>query len=109
MLSQMGQSAAAAEAIEEADRLNRKKADEQASMFAVAVGLKKLEVQDVAGAIERFREAVRLFPDSAKARYQLALALRRTGARAEAQAQFAEAQRLAPYLQIPPDRPASKR
>ncbi len=60
------------------------------------------------GAIERFREAVRLSPDNAQARYQLALALQRTGARAEAQAQFAEAQRLAPYLPIPPN-PSNKR
>jgi Flp pilus assembly protein TadD len=97
----MGQPAAADEALKEAERLNRKKADEQAASFAVAVGLQRLKAADVSGAIERFREAVRLAPDNAQARYQLALALQRTGARAEAQAQFAEAQRLAPYLSIP--------
>ncbi len=42
--------------------------------------MKKLEAQDIAGAIERFREAIRLAPENARAHYQLALALRRTGA-----------------------------
>ena len=52
----------------------------------------------MAGAIEKFREAIRLAPENARAHYQLGLALERTGARAEAQAHFAEAERLAPYL-----------
>jgi Flp pilus assembly protein TadD len=102
MLGQAGQQAEAAAAMQEAERLNRRKADEQASTFAVAVGIQKLEAKDIAGAIERFREAIRLFPENARARYQLALALQRTGARSEAQAQFAEARRLAPYLPVPP-------
>ena len=102
MLGQAGQPAEAAAAMQEAERLNRRKADEQASAFAVAVGIQKLEAKDMAGAIERFREAIRLFPENARARYQLALALQRTGASTEARAQFAEARRLAPYLLVPP-------
>ena len=109
MLGQAGQQAEAAAAMQEAERLNRRKADEQASAFAVAVGVQKLAANDIAGAIERLREAVRLSPDNARARYQLALALQRAGASREAQAQFAEARRLAPYLQIPPNRQAPKR
>ena len=87
----------------EAERLNRKKADEQASTFAVGVGLQKLKTGDVAGAVAQLREAVRLAPDNAQAHYQLALALQRTGARTEARTHFAEAQRLAPYLRPPAD------
>ena len=37
----------------------------------------------------------------ARAHYQLALALRRQGAQADARAHFAEAQRLAPWIEIP--------
>ena len=87
----------------EAERLNRKKADEQASTFAVGVGLEKLKTGDLAGAVAKLREAVRLAPDNAQAHYQLGLALQQTGARAEARTHFAEAQRLAPYLRPPPD------
>jgi Flp pilus assembly protein TadD len=55
----------------------------------------------VAGAIEQFREAIRLAPDNPRAHYQLALALRRSGAAQEARRHFAEAHRLAPYLTPP--------
>ena len=61
------------------------KADAQASTFAVGVGIEKLKAADVAGAIERFREAIRLAPDNPRAHHQLALALERAGQRAEAQ------------------------
>ena len=62
------------------------------------MGLKRMKEKDTAGAIERFREAVRLAPDYPEAHYQLALALQASGARAEARRQFAEAHRLAPHL-----------
>jgi len=52
-------------------------------------------------AIVKFRDAVGLAPDNPQAHYQLALALRSSGAAAEARAEFAEAIRLAPYLRIP--------
>ena len=42
----------------------------------------------IAAAIAQFREAIRLADDNPQAHYQLALALRRTGARAEAQTHF---------------------
>jgi hypothetical protein len=41
--------------------------------------------------------------DNPQAHYQLALALRHTGARAEAQKHFETAYRLAPYLKQPDD------
>jgi Flp pilus assembly protein TadD len=60
-----------------------------------------MKEKDLAGAIERFREAVRLAPDYPEAHYQLALALEASGAKAEAQAHFTEAHKLAPYLKPP--------
>jgi Flp pilus assembly protein TadD len=64
--------------------------------------MNRLKTNDLAGAIDQFREAVRLAPDNPQAHYQLALALRRKGAVAEARTHFDEAKRLAPYLR-PPD------
>jgi Flp pilus assembly protein TadD len=71
----------------------------------VSVGVQKLKAGVYPGAIERFREAVRLAAENPQAHYQLALALRHTGARAEARVHFAEARRLAPHLQPPDDKP----
>ena len=101
MLAQMGQAEAAAASLAEAERLNARKADAQASTFAVAVGAEKIKSNDLAGAIDKFREAIRLAPENARAHYQLGLALERTGAQAEAKAHFTEAERLAPYLTSP--------
>jgi Flp pilus assembly protein TadD len=104
VLTQTGRKEQAAEAFAEAERLNKRKADAQASTFAVSVGLDKLKAGDVRGAIERFRKAVRLAPENPQAHYQLALALRRVGAGTEARAHFDEAARLAPYLRAPRER-----
>ena len=98
LLQQKKLTSEAAAAFAEAQRLTRMKADAQAATFAVGVGLKRMKDKDTAGAIERFREAVRLAPDYPEAHYQLALALQASGARTEAQRQFAEAHRLAPHL-----------
>jgi len=57
---------------------------------------------DVPGAIARFREAVRLAPGNAQAHYQLAIALRRTGALEASRREFQTARRLSPFLK-PPD------
>ena len=51
-----------------------------------------------------FTYPIRLADDNPQAHYQLALALRRTGAAAEARAHFETAHRLAPSLTIPDDR-----
>ena len=75
----------------------------EASTFAVSVGVQKVTAGDYRGGIQQFREAIRLAADNPQAHYQLALALRRTGARAEAQTHFETAHRLAPYLNQPAD------
>jgi Flp pilus assembly protein TadD len=77
------------------------KADSQASVFAVNAGLEQLRRSDVAAALEKFREAVRLDPKNPQAHYQLAIALRRRGSLAESRKEFDEARRLAPYLRPP--------
>ena len=48
-LTQTGQKEQAAEAFAEAERLNKRKADAQASTFAVSVGLEKLKAGDAKG------------------------------------------------------------
>jgi len=60
---------------------------------------------DVAGAIAQFREAVRLAQDNAQAHYQLAIALRRTGALEESRREFQIARRLSPFLKPPDSEP----
>ena len=97
---------AARAALEEAERLNRRKADAQASTFAVSVGMEKLKAGNRGGAIEQFREAIRLAADNPQAHYQLALALGQT-APDEARRHFEDARRLAPYLR-PPGAPAAE-
>ena len=99
-LQQKRDPGAAAE-LAEADRLNKKKADAQAAAFALAAGRSQMGKGELAAAVASFREAVRLAPDNADAHFQLALALRKKGARAEARRHFEEAHRLAPYLAAP--------
>src|SRR5258708_32468669 len=71
ILTSAHDAAGAAEAFTEARRLNRIKADSQAAVFAVNAGLERLKRNDIAGAIAKFREAIRLSPDSAQAHYRL--------------------------------------
>jgi Flp pilus assembly protein TadD len=104
ILQQRGDREGAAAAFAEAERRNKKKADAQAAVFAASAGRSKLAKGDVAGAVASCREAVRLAPEDAQAHYQLALALRKSGARQEARRELAEARRLAPYLEDPADK-----
>jgi Flp pilus assembly protein TadD len=101
VLQQKHDPAGAAAAFSEADRLNKAKANSQAAVFAVNAGVERLKANDLTGAIEKFREAIRLSPDDPQAHYQLALALTRRGAREEARLEFEAARRLAPYLKAP--------
>jgi tetratricopeptide (TPR) repeat protein len=93
-LQQQGDGPAARVAQAEADRLNRRKADAQASTFAVGVGQDMLKRGDRAGAIAQFREAVRLAGDNAAAHQALAQALQQAGAVQEAKRHFDEARKL---------------
>jgi protein O-GlcNAc transferase len=104
VLQQKGDGPGANAAHREADRLARRKADGQASTFAVSVGRQKLKSGDRAAAIAHFREAIKLAPDNAEAHHALALALQQTGAVAEARQHFEQAHKLAPYLYPREDR-----
>ena len=105
VLSARHDSAGASAALAEAERLNKKTADAQASVFAVNAGLERLKRDEVAGAIGHFREAVRLAPENAQAHYQLAIALRRSGALEESRREFQIAKRLSPFLKPPDSEP----
>jgi Flp pilus assembly protein TadD len=74
--------------------LNAIKSNQQASIFALSVGRKRLAEHDLEGALSQFREAVRLDPSSAPARHALADALIRKGERAEARQHLEAARRL---------------
>jgi Tfp pilus assembly protein PilF len=101
MLERGGDTAGASAALAEGARLNAEKADEQAATFALTRGADKLRQGAVAAAVVELKDAVRLAPHLARAHHQLALALRRQGAQADARAHFAEARRLAPWIEIP--------
>ena len=98
MLQQKGDGAGATAARQEADRLARRKADAQASAFALSVGRQKLKNGDRTAAIAQFREAIKLAADNADAHHALAQALQQTGAGAEARQHFDQAHKLAPHL-----------
>jgi Flp pilus assembly protein TadD len=100
-LQQRGDVDGARVARAEADRLNQRKADAQASAFALSAGQQKLKAGDHSAAIAQFREAIRLAHDNAQAHFALALALEQAGAATEARRHFEEAKRLAPYLRRP--------
>ena len=71
--------AGAAAAFDEARRLNQKKADVQASTFAVGVGRARARSGDLAGAVEQFERAVQLAPENFEAHYELAKAFTAMG------------------------------
>ena len=98
MLQQRGERAAAAAALSEAARLNQKKADVQASTFAVGVGRARVKAGDVAGAVTAFERAIALAADNFEAHYELAKALTALGRREVANAHLIEARRLAPRV-----------
>jgi Flp pilus assembly protein TadD len=63
-------------------------------MFALNAGKKKFNEGDLAGAVERFEEAVKLDPNFAAAHYELGMALTKFGRKAAARAAFAQAAKL---------------
>jgi tetratricopeptide (TPR) repeat protein len=88
------------------------RADRASAEAAYRQGLAAEKENDLNAARSGYESAVRLDPSMAvahdrlgfvlarhaRAHYQLGLALERIGARAEAQAHFADSERLAPYL-----------
>jgi Flp pilus assembly protein TadD len=97
-LRQKGDMEAARVEFQEAARLNKKKSDMQAAMFAINTGLARLKEGNLDAAVERFRAAVGLAPDDAMAHYHLARALLRKGQRKAAEAEYLKAKQLDPRL-----------
>jgi Flp pilus assembly protein TadD len=60
----------------------------------VSAGQQRIKAGDSAGAIAKFRDAIRLASDNAEAHYALAAALEQSGAVAEARRHLAEARKL---------------
>jgi Tfp pilus assembly protein PilF len=100
LLQRSGEPEAARAELREAERLRRRKADQQAAAFAIDLGKRRLAAKDLAGATLSFREAVRLSPDDPQAHLRLARALEAQGHEAEARTHLDEAYRLAPYMKL---------
>src|SRR5262249_30745791 len=84
----------AADALAQAPRLSTLKAHSQAAVFAVNAGLEHLKRNELAAAIDKFREATRLDPANADAHYQLGSALQKRGALEESRAELETARKL---------------
>ena len=67
-----------------------------------AVGVSKLDSNDLTGALDDFRRATASFEGYAPAHYQLGLVLQRLGQPEASRAAFARAQQLNPSLVAPP-------
>jgi Flp pilus assembly protein TadD len=100
LLQQRGDRAGADAAFAEARRLTQKKADVQASTFAVGVGRARAKAGDLEAAVEQFERALKLAPDNFEAHYELAKAFTRLQRRDEAREHVAAARRLAPHLRF---------
>ena len=97
-LRQKGDMEAARPEFQEAARLNKKKSDMQAAIFAANTGRVRLKEGNLDAAIERFEAAIKLYPDDAKVHYDLARALLRKGQKEAAQVEFQKARRMDPRL-----------
>jgi Flp pilus assembly protein TadD len=100
LLRRRGEAEAARAELHEAERLRKRKADQQAAAFAIDLGQRQLAGNDLAGAIQSFRDAVRLAPDDPQAHLRLSRALETQGHKEEARTHRDEAYRLAPYLKL---------
>jgi Flp pilus assembly protein TadD len=97
-LRQKGNMEAARPEFLEAARLNKKKSDMQAAIFAANTGRARLKEGSIDAAIERFEAAIKLFPDDAKVHYDLARTFLRKGQKDGAQAEYQKAKELDPRL-----------
>src|SRR6185503_20199195 len=97
-LRQKGDMESARTEFQEAARLNKKKSDMQAAMFAINTGIARLKEGNIDAAIERLEAAIKLDPTNAQAHYNLAKALQQKGQREAARAAYQRARQLDPRL-----------
>ena len=88
--------------LEEGERLRRRGEKEHEALVWTAVGVSKLDSNDLTGALDDFRRATASFEGYAPAHYQMGLVLQRLGQPEASRAAFARAQQLNPSLVPPP-------
>ena len=101
VLRQLGDADGAAAEAKEGARIAASTNNLQAATFSTNSGKRLLGAGDVDGAIAQFRSAIQSEPKYAAAHYQLALALRQKGEKAEAGKEFQKAAELDPRLTVP--------
>jgi tetratricopeptide (TPR) repeat protein len=101
VLRQLGDNDAASAEFKLGAQLAKQKTDLQAAVFATNSGRRLRSVGDLDGAISQFRAAIGSVPAYAPAHFELAIALRQSGKKEEASAEFEKAASLDPKL-IPP-------
>jgi tetratricopeptide (TPR) repeat protein len=97
-----GDESGASAQLAEGERLRRLGEIEHEALVWTAVGVWKVEANDLTGALDDFRRATATFERYAPAHYQLGLVLQRLGQLEAARAAFARAQQLNPSLVPPP-------
>ena len=101
VLQSSGQEAEARGALERGEQLRRRTQLEHEALVWTAVGTRKLDGDDLVGALDDFRRATAIFESYAPAHYQLGRTLQRLGQPEAARAAFARAHQLNPSL-VPP-------
>jgi tetratricopeptide (TPR) repeat protein len=101
VLHQRGDSAGAAAAIDEAERLRHEREQDQQASVLTSVGAAKFDGGDFAGALTLFQRAAAASDRYAPAQYQMGRALQRLGRDREAREAFARAAALNPSLAPP--------
>jgi superkiller protein 3 len=97
-LRQKGDVEAARREFQEGARLNKRKSDLQAALFAFNTGVARLREGKLDEAIERFEAAIKLNPEDAMAHYNLAKAFQQKGRREAARAAYERAKQINPRL-----------
>ena len=93
-LRQQGDLAAARTAFAEAARLNQRRTDLQAALFATNLGVQRLREGRLGEAVEQLTRATQLDPENRRAHHHLGQALQRQGKRAAAAASFKRARQI---------------
>jgi tetratricopeptide (TPR) repeat protein len=104
VLRSAGDTRGAQDHVAEAERLRLRAQREQEAGVWTAVGTRRLDGGDPAGAVECFQKATGILEEYAPAHYQLGRAWQRLGRRDAARLAFARAHQLNPSL-APPDDP----
>jgi tetratricopeptide (TPR) repeat protein len=103
VLRQLGDTQGAAAESKTGAEISQQKTSLQAATFTTNSGRRLLEAGDLDGALSQFHSAINSQPNYAPAHYQLALALKRKGDKAGAQAELQKAAELDSRFKSPPE------